>query len=222
LPVVLGMAWLLVCAGTAHADRHDAEPELSVGRPYVQEGTVCLDFSFSGIFAGEVLDALHSGLAATLVVEWRMWRQREGWWDSSVDDGATFFRVYFDILQQRYDVFNRHGRRIASEQDLAGVERAICQPGGLTLCPAVRLLAGRRYYVEVLVRIKPLDEDEIRDLENWLSGRPGGRDGILKIVSRRTQDLLKSVVGPNERSAWERTEVFWGRELGKSPGESGE
>jgi hypothetical protein len=219
LPVVLGMALLLVCPGTVVADRHDAEPELSVGRPYVQEDAVCLDFSFSGIFAGEVLDALHSGLAATVMVEWRIWRQREGWWDSSVDDGATFFRVYFDILQQRYDVFNRHGRPIASAQDLAGVERAICQPNGLALCPAVRLLAGQRYYVEVLVRIQPLDEDEIRDLESWLHGRTGGRKGILKILSRQTQDLLKGVVGPNERSAWARTEIFWGRELGKSPGE---
>ena len=209
------MVWLLVCPIAALADRLDAEPELSVGRPYTRDGTVCLDFSFSGIFAGDVLDALHSGLAATLVIEWRMWRQREGWWDSSVDDGATFFRVYFDILQQRYDVFNRHGRPIASERDLSGVEGAICRPGDLELCPAVRLLAGRRYYVEVLVRIKPLDEDEIRDLESWLNGRPRGRDGILKILSRQTQDLLKGVVGPNERSAWAKTEIFWGRELGE-------
>ena len=207
------MAWLLVCPGAALADRHDADPELSVGRPYVEEGSVRLDVSFSGIFAGDALDALQSGLAATLVIEWRMWRQREGWWDSAVDEGATFFRVYFDILQRRYDVFNRYGRPIASVRDLAEVERAICQLGGLALCPAVRLLAGRRYYVEVLVRIKPLDEDEIRDLESWLNGRPRGRNGILKKLSRQTQDLLKGVVGPNERSAWAKTETFWGREL---------
>ncbi len=215
-PVLSGLAWLVFCllactAGVSFADEGEAV-RLDLGQPYLRGNNVWLDFTLSGLISGEVLDALHSGLPVTIVFEWWIWQRRDGWWDRHVDSGAMFFRVFYDVLQSRYDVFDHRGRLIASSDNPREIEPSVSDSPGLKLVSAGVLHADRRYFVEVLARIEMLDEEEVRNLEDWLSG-PDRNDGGLNLVramSERLARMLGGIVGPREKAVEDRTEDFSG------------
>ena len=60
----------------------------------------------------------------------------------------------------------------------------------------------------MLVRLEPLDEEEIFNLEAWARGNGGGDRTFLSSVSNRTIGWLKNLVGPGVRVAWARSEGF--------------
>jgi len=69
----------------------------------------------------------------------------------------------------------------------------------------------------VFVRIDPLDEDEIINLEEWLRGESqhGHNGNILATLSRQAENWVKELVGPGERTAWSRSESFRRQNLRK-------
>lgn len=211
-----GPAWLVLClilcaAGWSHADG-DGGPRLDVGKPYLQGAHVRLEFNVSGLISGEVLEALHSGLPATIVFEWRIWQRRDGWWDRPVNSGATFYRVFYDVLQNRHDVFDHRGRLLASSEDHEGIERAVSSGPDLKLVAAGKLQPKETYFAEVLARIELLSEEEVKNLEDWLSGPDGEGNGfnLVGMLSKRVTKVLDGIVGPNNRTLISRTEDFNG------------
>ena len=185
-----------------------SDPTLEIGPAYLQNGVLSLDLEVSGLFGGGATEALHSGLPATVIVQWGLLRKRAGWWDDKVISGSTFFRVFYDVLEQRYDLFDRTGRSLASSDQLATIENALCRRRGLSTVRADRLDRDVQYQVEVMARLEPLDEQEISDLEAWARGQ-GDRDKpFLSSVSRRAIGWLKDLVGPETRSAWAKSEPF--------------
>jgi Domain of unknown function (DUF4390) len=193
----------------------DSEPALELNHPYLSNGILCFDLELSGLFGGDATEALHSGLPATVIVQWGIWRKRKAWWDDEVVSGSTFYRVFYDVLEERYDVFDRAGRPLASSDDLGQIEQALCRRRGLTTVRADRLEHDGRYVIEVLARLEPLDEQEIANLEAWARGHGGGDKSFLSSVSHRTVGWLKNLVGPGVRSAWARSETFTIDEAGR-------
>lgn len=193
----------------------DADPALDLGNPYLRNGLLCFDLELSGLFGGDTAEALHSGLPATIILQWGIWRQRKAWWDDEVVSGSTFYRVFYDLLEERYDLFDRSGRPLVSSDDLQEIEQALCRRRGLTMVRADRLEQNGLYVVEVLARLEPLDEQEISNLEAWARGRGAGDNTFLSNVSHRTIGWLKNLVGPGTRSAWARSEPFTIKETGR-------
>lgn len=207
--IALCLAVLWTCSSYAAADD---TPQLVLGQPYLRGEDVWLDLSMSAMVRGEVVDALHSGLPATVVFEWRIWHRREGWWDQQVGEGATFYRVFYDVLQNQYDVFDHRGRLVASSSEAQAIEDAISDHSDLKLVTASVLRKEWTYYVEVLARIELLDEDEVRDLKEWLSGSRRKDKGVNVVgtLSEQLGKLLDGIVGPNEKTVVSKTEDFNG------------
>lgn len=194
--------------GIAPARAQDGDPTLEIGAPYIRNGILSFDLDVSGLFGGGAVEALHSGLPATVKVQWSIQRKRSGWWDDKVVSGSTFFRVFYDVLEQRYDLFDRTGRPLAGSDDLTEIENALCRRRGLATVRADHLDDDASYMIEVLARLEPLDEQEISDLEAWARGEGEQDKPFLSSVSRRAIGWLKDLVGPEARSAWARSEAF--------------
>ena len=202
------LVWVLVLlltgSGVFAAD--DPEPILSLGDPYLCDGLVCFDLELNGLTNQETAEALHTGLPATVIVQWGIWRRRAAWPDEKLVSGSTFYRVFYDVLEQRYDLFDSSGRPLAGSEDLAAIEQALSRRRGLATVRAMRLEPETSYVMEVLVRLEPLDDQEISNLESWAHG---GRDEtFLSSVSNSTLGWLKNLVGPRIRSAWARSRTF--------------
>jgi len=189
-----------------------SDPRLELGKPYLEGKFVRLQIAVSGLIGDEVVEALHSGLPATIVFEWRIWQRRDGWWDRPVSGGTTFYRVFYDVLQNRFDVFDAHGRRLASSDNPRGIEQAVSEGPDLKLVGNEELSADGRYYAEMLARIKLLDEEEVKNLEDWLSGPDRQENGfnLVGMLSDRLTKVLDGIVGPGNRTVMGKTEDFSG------------
>ncbi len=217
-PVCRAILYCLLCSllitSTASA-RADEPPALHIGAPVEHLGILDFELDVSHLFAGDAIEALHSGLPATVVIRWSLWRQRSGWWDDEVVSGSTFFRVYYDVLEERYDLFDRSGRPLAGSRDLAEIEDALCRRRGLSTVRADRLKRDATYVLEVLARLEPLDEQQIGELESWARGESGKSKPFLSTVTRRAVGWLKNRVGPEARSAWAKSKPFRLSEMGR-------
>jgi hypothetical protein len=202
---------MLAMAGLSQAAGGE-EPLLELGQPSVRGNNVWLDVAISYLLRGEVLDALHSGLPATIVFEWQIWQRRAGWWDRHISSGATFHRIFYDVLQDRYDVFDHRGRPVAFSNKLQEIELAISNRPGLKLVEASVLKADRRYYIEVMARIELLDDAEVGRLKEWLTGSDREDRGfnIVESLSSRLSRALGGMIGPEKKTVVSRTEDFVG------------
>ncbi len=208
------LLWVAALSVTSPARAQDADdPTLQIGAAYIRDGMLCFDLEVSGLFVGSAVEALHAGLPATVIVQWGILRHRSGWWDDKVLSGSTFFRVFYDVLEQRYDLFDRNGRPLVDSDRLSTIETALCRRHGLSTVRADRLDDDAKYMIEVQARLEPLDEQEIDDLEAWARGRDGRDKPFLSSLSRRAIGWLKDMVGPEARSAWNRSDTFSVRDV---------
>lgn len=206
--VAAALLALLLAGAAAPARADDDEPALTIGPPTVQDGLLRFELEVSRLFAGDAVEALQSGLPATVVVRWSLWRLRSGWWDEEVVSGSTFFRIYYDVLEQRYDLFDRSGRPLAGSDRLEEIETALCRRRGLSTVLVANLDPKASYVLEVLARLEPLDEEQIDQLEAWARGERESDKPFLSALSRRAVGWLKKRVGPEARTAWSRSEPF--------------
>jgi hypothetical protein len=211
-PFLAGLISLILAMGLDCGKVCAREPaSLTLAEPYRQGNQVYLDFTLRGMFDPEILAALESGLPATLVFSWQIWQVRDGWWDRQILQDQTHFRVYYDMLEDSYDVFAGTGRLLGTCEGIAGVEGILCRQEGLRLAPASDLQTGHWYYVEMNIRLQPLDVEEIKGLEGWLSGEGPGRDeSFLAGISRHAVGFLKGIAGLAERNVTARTDPFAG------------
>lgn len=189
------------------------KPELRLSEPYPCEDRLCLDVSLLQMFDQEILAALESGLPATLLFRWRIWKQRSSWWDSEVSAGGEELRIFYDVLDDRYDMFDGAGRNIATGQSIESLEEVLGEGQRLEMARLTLLRTDHRYYVEVKARLEPLDEEEIRDLENWLGGsRRQDSEELLSDLARHAVGLLKDMAGLGGRTIRAKSAAFSGWE----------
>jgi hypothetical protein len=205
----LGLILLAALPGPAGAE---GEPTLSVGTPTCRGQRIFVTITLSGILDEEVVRTLESGLPARLIFDWQLWRQRAAWWDSQLQSGDTHYRIFYDVLEEHYDIFDAAGRRIATCEGFPEVREIAGREQEIDLCDAARLRSKHRYYVTVEARLEALGEDQIRDLEGWLSGgRPGGESrDLLSGLSRHAASVLREIVGLGSRTARGRSAIFTG------------
>lgn len=179
-----------------------AEPELRLRRPGPQDAAGQPSFTLAGFLDGELRESLESGLPATIILRWSLRESRDGWWDRRVDQGFQLYRIYHDLLESTFELFDARGRSVALCADLEELETALAQWRALTLPDALDLDSRRRYRLQVEVRLEPLPADEIRDLERWLRGSEADRrQGILGGLSSGADQLLRRMSGLGDRRA---------------------
>jgi hypothetical protein len=162
-----------------------------------------------GLFDDEVLDALHSGLPARLRYEVELWRARSSLWDQLVFGERFEYRIHYDLLAERYRVFEADGAEILATNSLQELQDLLTSEE-VELLGLEELDEERRYYGVVEVRWDPLSVDEIRDLENWLRGSVSSRDGDGGIggISGHLFGILRNEVGLGGRSMRGRSADF--------------
>jgi Domain of unknown function (DUF4390) len=210
----VGCLCLLMLLGAASPTLADTpDPEVRLSDPTHEVNGVSFTWDVRTLLAGEVLEALQAGLPATVIVEWRLWQKRGGWWDRVVDHGVGFYRIRYDVLSQRYSLFDASGRPLRTATDVAEIEAALGAHKPLKMIPDKKLRAGRKYFAGIRISVEALDDKEMLDLESWLRGdRSESSRSLLNNLKDKATGWLKNVVGPSGRSAWATSPGFSGAE----------
>jgi len=185
---ILGLFLILVPA-TVWAQ----EPVLKLGRPEIQNGKVVVGVELRDFFNGESLTSLQSGMPGTLVFNWTIFQQRDVWSDPEIVSGQVRNRIYFDVLEEQYHLFNHQGRPLGACDALAGVTREICRKEAMVLSDAGPLKKGEAYYVEMEVTLEILNDKQVRGFEDWLWGEGReGTDSVDQLVSQEEDSGFSS------------------------------
>lgn len=198
-------ALLALCLAAATAA---AAPSLRMGVPEPWGEGLRVDIALRGFLDDELRESLSAGLPVTLFLRWRLFESRENWWDRELAAGLLSERIYCDLLEGSYTLFDARGRRAAVCADLAALEDALGAPRPLHLALPGPLPADRRFVLELEARLEPVSDEELAALERWVAGEDGGRSGLLGDLTGRSEELLRRMAGFGGRSASVRSEIF--------------
>lgn len=173
----------------------------------VEDGTVYVDGRATGLFAGDLDEALRSGLPARVSVELALYERRAGLFDREVRRASWSVSVVFDLLDEIYSVLDGSGEPLMETADLAEVEEFVSGFDLWPLCAVGDLDPGRGHTLDVEFTVQPLSIDEVRDLERWLRGnvREGGR---LRDVPGQLVGILRNRLGLGGRAGRGHSEEF--------------
>jgi hypothetical protein len=206
--------WLLLLPPLGPRTAHAAEPSrLEIAEVRREEGRIALYMRPSHLFDSPTQEALQAGLPVTLALRWQLLELQRS---APAATGGLWFRVLFDVLDGRYELFDDRGRHLATCATLERVQETLAERPFLLLSreprAVPRLRPERIYRVELELRLVPLATGEIDDLERWLRGIPEreeSRPGSLGI-SRFAVAWMRRAVGLKERSLHARSASFSG------------
>lgn len=184
----LAAAAVLLSAGAAFAFDLALEP------PRAADGQVWVNVRLEDPFEARVEESLQRGMPATLQIHAEVWRRRTAWFD-------RLERTFDASVRLRYDVWDdafRIERAAAPAQEfgsLDSLERALERPLAVPVARVASLQPQGRYYVVVSMTLKPLNVEDVEEVEGWLSGevKDKGRGGGLGVITQLPRSLFDAV-----------------------------
>ncbi|MBM4116997.1 DUF4390 domain-containing protein [bacterium] len=185
-----------------------AAPALALGEARLAGRELSAEIALAG-FVDERLQAdLEAGLPAALLLRWRLWERRAGWPDRALADGLLRERIFYDLLEARYTLFDARGRPRARCADAAALAEALAAPRRLAFALPAAVPAGRALELEIEARLEPLTREELQELERWLAGGEGrGAGGLFGGLRGGPERLLRRLAGLSSRQASARCAV---------------
>jgi hypothetical protein len=146
-----------------------------------------------------VASSLQRGMPATLALRAELWRRRNGWFDRLERTVESSFRIRHEVGRERW-LLERQGAEalVVSSLDSLSVllERTlVISAGSLEKLPPTAPC-----YVVVIASLRPLQLEDVNEVESWLSGevkssRSSGGLGILTGIPRSVFDAARNFAG---------------------------
>lgn len=143
----------------------------------VRDGWLEIDLRVEGALSPEVRESLEKGLPTTVTYVVELWRSRSRWFDRLEATRYVEFRVEHDAWTGTYRVKSAEGEswEIA---DFAPLEGLVLRPAAIRVSPIARISGRSAHYFSVSARVRPLELEQIREIEDWLEGKiPGEEEG---------------------------------------------
>ncbi len=118
-----------------------------------RDGLLLLNADVELLLGEEILEALHSGVPLTLLVETEVTRRRAWWWDEGVAFTSHSHTIAFHALSRRYLVRRKASGEQFNHATLAGAVASLGQLRDLSLVERDQLLPDAVYDVRLRARL---------------------------------------------------------------------
>lgn len=164
-------------------------------------------FRLSGLLDDES-SQLGEGVPATLTLVVDLWGVRDGWWDSLVASQNFSYRFRRDPGGEKYLVQDPD-REMVEIRDRAALRTHLERPHEIALGQPEEFARGDRFYLVVTATVRPLNLDDLEEIDAWLSGDVAGRQGGgLLGIPRALAGIVVDLSGLGDRSAAARSRTF--------------
>jgi len=204
----LALFVLAVAGGAAPAPANDLG--LVVEPVEVSGGAVLVSYRVERPFTPRLEETLLQGMPATITYEVGLWKRRAFWFDRLVVALHNEHRVAFDPWRKAFRVRTGVGieARTRSIPNLDSLEAALFLARRLPVSLLGGLEPEGSYYVTVRVLIRPVAEEDLGEIEDWLSGEVKDPEGTSRGLPRYLFGLTANLTGLGDRTAVARSPRF--------------
>jgi hypothetical protein len=198
-------AWLCL-AGVARAGD---DLGLTVDPVEVLSGAVTVSYRIDQPFTPRLEETLLQGMPATVTYEVGLWKRRAFWFDKLVVALKNEHRVVFDPWRKSFRV--RAGgmdARTRSVPTLDSLKTALFVVRRLPVCLITALEPDASYYVTVRAMIRPVSEEDLGEIEDWLAGEVKDPEGTARGMPRYLFGITANLSGLGDRTALSKSERF--------------
>jgi len=177
-------------------------------------------FRLSEAFSDRVEQTLDRGMPATVLVTVDVWEDKPGWFDRLVAEQTVAWRASRNVWSDDFTL-RRGTEPEHTVPDVEAVEAEIGRALRVRIAPLSALSPDTRYYVLVTVTVKPLTVEDLRRVEDWLSGeakrtgKPG--PGSIARLPRYLVGVLANLSGLGDETTRWRSASFWPADLPGGP-----
>ena len=151
-----------------------------------------------------VAKSLGRGMPATLTLHAELWRRRSAWFDRMERAVDATFRLRFDVWSDTWQL-DRPGGATLAVRSLDSLQTALERTLVMPVGSLARIPGQTACYVVVSASLRPLELEDVQEVEIWLSGevREKQRSGFGGVIGlpRSLFDAARNFAGfGDERS----------------------
>lgn len=183
------------------------------------EGEISVSYRVETPFTPRLEETLLQGMPATIAYEVGVWKRRAFWFDKSIVAMKREHKVAFVPWAKSFRVRTGVGVTASSRSvaSLDSLKAWLFEERRLALVPAAALDSTGSYYVTVRVTIRPVTEEDLGELEDWLSGESPEPAPTTKGLPRTLLGIAAGLSGLGDRTALVRSERFVPARLAEAP-----
>ena len=168
--------------------------ELTAIRPARDaSGQLWVELQIENPIEPRVARSLGRGMPATLTLHAELWRRRNGWFDRMERAVDATFRMRYDVWSDRWRL-ERPGASTLDIGTLDSLAIALGRTLALPVAPLGRIGPDVPCYVAVSASLRPLNVEDVEEVEGWLSGEVRERRrSSLDLVTGLPRSLFDAV-----------------------------
>lgn len=160
--------------------------------------------------------SLERGMPATLQLHAELWRRRTAWFDRMEHAIDASMRVRYDVWNDAWRL-ERVGAPPLVVRSLDSLEIALTRTLALPVANLASIPGDARCYVVVTAALRPLNVEDVEEVEGWLSGEVQDRKrsgfGIITGLPRSLFDAVRNFAGFGDQRTHATTPDFTPDEL---------
>jgi hypothetical protein len=204
--------FLLVAAAPLLAPRAGSGANdlgLAVDPVEAAAGAIAVSYHVDRPFTPRLEETLLLGMPATITYEVGLWKRRAFWFDKLVVALRSEHKVVFNSWRKSFRI--RSGAtdaRTRSVSSLDSLRAALFAVRRLPISLVTALEPEGTYYVTVRVLIRPVTQEDLGEIEDWLAGEAKDPEGTSRGLPRYLFGITANLTGLGDRTALERSGRF--------------
>lgn len=138
-----------------------------------------------------VAGSLGRGMPATLTLHAELWRRRTAWFDRMERAVDASFRIRYDVWSDRWRLDGPGGSTL-SVSTLDSLAGALQRTLALPVAPLGHIGQDVPCYVVVSASLRPLNVEDVEEVEAWLSGAVKKKRSGLSLLTSLPHSLFEA------------------------------
>jgi hypothetical protein len=207
---LLGLALAATFLGAASPSVAENDLGLIVDPVESVKGQISVSYRVETPFTPRLEETLRQGMPATVAYEVGVWKRRSFWFDKSIVALKREHKVAYVPWAKAFRVRSGTGV-MASSRSVASLDLLktwLFEEHALAVVPEGALDAAGTYYVSVRVTIRPVTEEDLGEVEDWLAGDTPDAEQTTGGLPRSLLGIAAGLSGLGDRTALVKSERF--------------
>lgn len=185
-----------------------AEKQVVIDSVFFKQNDLCISFHVDGLFDPKTIQGLERGFIAEIIYKIQLWQERLIFSDQLQEQVASI-KVYYDNWEEKFAIVSENQNRLTA--DMATVLDLCTVMPALPIIEKNDLNSGKGYFITLQAILQPISDESLKDLQDWLAGRPQPRQGDGERRSGKDSifDFVVGLMGFGDRELSLKSDTFF-------------